>query len=291
MTELYERLSVPDLDQPVLLIALDGWIDAGLGAATARSQIEVTGQWRPVAVFDADTLLDHRARRPTMRIDDGVVAELAWPSIELLAGVDRRGADLLLLTGAEPDHQWRAFTDAVVDLALEFDVRSVHGLGAYPAPVPHTRPTRVVATAANPELAQRIGQVLGAIEVPAGIAAAIEHQASVAGIDAAGFWAQVPHYAAAMPYPAAALALLESLERVLGVDIVRGTLAADAEASRRRIDALIDGNPEHLAMLHQLESQIDREVGSGLPESDPGFLMTGEELAAELERFLRDEGA
>src|SRR4029453_11027347 len=101
------------------------------------------GETVPVASFDADPHLDHRARRPAMLLQDGVLASLTWPAIELRAASDAAGNDLLLLVGAEPDHQWRAFTRAIVELALELDTRMVVGLGAYPAPVPHTRPARL----------------------------------------------------------------------------------------------------------------------------------------------------
>src|SRR5262249_2044629 len=148
-----------------------------------------------LATFDTDALLDHRARRPTMQLVDGVQTALSWPSIELRLGTDAEGTEALFLLGAEPDHSWRAFPSAIADLALEFDVRLVSGLGAYPAPVPHTRPTRVVATATTPELAREVGFVPGRIDVPGGVHAAIERFCGDAGLPAVGLWAQVPHYA------------------------------------------------------------------------------------------------
>lgn len=285
MSELYDLIEQPELEEPVLLVVLDGWIDAGLGAATALAQLQRSTSWSPIAVFDADELLDHRSRRPTMRIDEGVVTDLQWPSIELLAGTDRIGNDVLLLAGAEPDHRWRAFADAVADLALDLEVRAVHGLGAYPAPVPHTRPSRVVATATSAELAELIGHVEGRIDVPGGIAAAIEQRCAEVGVPAAGLWAQVPHYAAAMPYPAAGVALLDALRRVAGLSFDPGSLADEALATHQRIDALIQGNPDHLEMVRQLEVQVDDQV----PTPPADFSMTGDELAAEIERFLNDD--
>jgi len=282
--DLYELLDRPDLVEPLLIVALDGWIDAGLGAASALEQLLELPGLEVVARFDADTLLDHRSRRPTMHLEDGRAHGLTWPAIELRAGRDIAGNDLLLLSGAEPDHRWRAFADTVVDLALVFDVRLVLGLGAYPAPVPHTRPVRVVSTATTAELAEQIGFLPGRIDVPAGVAAAIEERCAQAGLPAAGLWAQVPHYTAAMPYPAAGAALLAALARVGGLTLEPGALREEAQATHRRIEALIDGNPEHLAMVHQLEGQID----AAQPQEDPGFLMSGDDLAEELERFLRD---
>jgi proteasome assembly chaperone (PAC2) family protein len=283
---VYELLERPDLDAPLLVVSLEGWIDAGLAAATAMERILDHGDWVTVAEFDADELLDHRAHRPILHLDEGVVTEFRWPRIDLRAGTDAEGRDVLVLVGAEPDHRWRAFSDGVVELALELGVRQVHGLGAYPAPVAHTRSPRVVATASSAELANQIGTAPGRIDVPGGVSAAIEQLATERGIPAAGLWAQVPHYAAAMPYPAAALALLESLERVAGVRFDAVDLREEAQATRARLDGLIAGNPEHEAMVRQLEAQADAEPA---PE-DPAFYMSGDELAAELEEFLRDEG-
>ncbi|CAN5699234.1 hypothetical protein BH20ACT2_BH20ACT2_24820 [soil metagenome] len=159
MSSLYEFIERPDLESPLLVVALDGWIDAGLGAATATSTLLDQLDATTVAVFDADTLLDHRARRPMMHLVDGVNTSLTWPSIELRAAADQAGNDLLVLVGAEPDHTWQAFSRVVVDLALEFGVRMMIGLGAYPAATPHTRDTRLSITAGTAELAAELEQL------------------------------------------------------------------------------------------------------------------------------------
>jgi len=281
---LYEFVENPDLDSPVLVVVLDGWIDAGLGASAALETL--TGACSPelVAFFDADVLLDHRARRPTMHIEDGIQTGLSWPSIELKAGADLDGNDVLFLMGAEPDHRWRGFSTAVVNLALELGCRMCVGLGAYPAPVPHTRPTRIVATTAALELAERVGIIHGRIDVPAGVQAAIEEQAALMLLPAVGLWAQVPHYASAMPYPAAGAALIESLNDVAGLRFDTGGLHDDAVAARSRLDGLIADSDEHQQLVRQLEQQVD-----ALADSHGQPLPSGEELAAELERFLRDQ--
>src|SRR5690606_34101655 len=134
VSALYEFHEHPELESPALVVVLDGWIDAGLGAQQARACIDEQVDSILVATFDTDALLDHRARRPTMHLVDGVHAGLEWPSIELRAATDPAGNELLLLVGVEPDHQWQAFSSAVADLALELSVRLVVGLGAYPAP-------------------------------------------------------------------------------------------------------------------------------------------------------------
>lgn len=294
MSPLFELHARPELDAPVLVIALEGWIDAGFAAATALATIRAQTELDVVATFDADTLLDHRARRPTLHLADGLVTGVTWPAIELTATVDQVGNDVLLLVGAEPDHGWRAFSRAVVDLALEFGVRLVTGLGAYPAPAPHTRPTRVVATAGSPDLAQLVGFVPGRIDVPGGVAAAIEAQATEVGLPAVGLWAQVPHYAAAMPFPAAAAALLDALHRTAGVAFGTGTLLQEATSTRNRLDSLVADSPEHAELVRQLERQVDHEATRTAPAPGPGDgaleAVSGDELAEELERFLREQG-
>ena len=132
MSELYERIVVPELDRPVLVIGLEGWIDAGMGSANAMSALLTGADAETVASFDADRLLDHRARRPIMHLEDGLITGLTWPATELRAGLDERGADVAVLVGAEPDFEWLAFAEAVVELALELDCRSAVTLGAYP---------------------------------------------------------------------------------------------------------------------------------------------------------------
>jgi hypothetical protein len=284
---LFQRLEQPDLESPVLVVALDGWIDAGLGAQQARACILEQIDPVAVAIFDTDVLLDHRARRPTAHLVDGVHTRLEWPSIDLHAATDLAGNEFLLLTGAEPDHQWRAFSAAVVDLAMEFGVRLVTGLGAYPAPVPHTRPPGLASTATSRELADPIGYVDGSIAVPAGVHAAIETRAGELGLPAIGLWAQVPHYVAAMPYPAAAIALLDGLQRTAGLELEPRGLGELAAAARARIDELVAQNEEHVEMVAQLEAQADAMAND--PGGDLGPLPSGDELAAELERFLRDQ--
>ncbi len=285
MSDLFEFIERPDIKSPVLVMALDGWIDAGLGAQRALEAIRDQTDTIAVASFDADRLLDHRARRPTMELVDGVHRSLTWPEIRLDAAVDGDGSEFLLLSGAEPDHIWQAFSQAVIDLAFDFGASLLVGLGAYPAPVPHTRATGLASTATSRELADRVGFVQGSIAVPAGVQAAIEDRAGTVGIPAAGLWAQVPHYAAAMPYPAAAEALLEGLEHLTGLTFDREGLAVDAQEARERLDRLVADSEEHTELITQLEVQVDAQA-----EADNQPLPTGDELAEELQRFLREQG-
>ncbi len=288
--EIHERL---DLDAPVLIMALDGWIDAGAGAARATSALDDLLDSVLLASFDTDELLDHRARRPVMELVDGVNTGLSWPTIELRAATDGAGHDVLLLVGAEPDHTWRAFAAAAVDLALDFGTRLVLGLGAYPAPVPHTRPTQLASTATTAELAQRVGNAVGGtINVPAGVQAAIERQCAEVGLPAVGLWAQVPHYAAAMPYPAAAAALIDGVAEIGGLVLDSQELHDEAAATRVRLDGLVAESDEHRELVTQLEAHVDAQARGEWVEGDedaPLEMQSGDELAAELERFLRDQ--
>jgi len=285
---LYELIDEPELDAPVLVLALDGWIDAGMGAAGARAALLEGIETVTVATFDADSLLDHRARRPTMHLEEGVMTGLSWPTIELRAAKDADGNDLLLLAGAEPDHVWRAFSDAVVDLAMQFGTRMVVGLGAYPAPVPHTRPSRLAVSASELSLAESAA-VRTTVDVPAGVQAAIERRAHDVGLPAVGLWVQVPHYVSAMPYPAASAALLDGLGSVAALHFDTLPLLEEAASTRRRLDALVADNRDHLAMVQQLEASFDADQHPSAYGLGVGPLPSGDELAAELEQFLRDQ--
>jgi len=287
---LYELHDRPSLEEPVLVMVLEGWIDAGYAATTAAQTLLGGIDSYPVATFDTDSLLDHRARRPIMHLVDGVNTGLSWPSLELRAGVDAEGNDLLLLLGAEPDHAWRAFTEAALDLAQGFGTRMVVGLGAYPATVPHTRPVTMSVTAATPELASVSGLLRGTLDVPAGVQAVVERRCEELGIPAIGLWAQVPHYVSGdpMPYHAGSLALLRQLERMTSLSLPMGELAGAAEETRQRLDAAVQSNPEHLAMLHALEARHD-EMIQAAPTAEAD-IPSADELAAEVEQFLRDQG-
>lgn len=291
MNRLVELHHHPELDDPVLVVALEGWIDAGLGAANAASALLTGADAETVATFDADRLLDHRARRPIMHLVNGLITRLSWPATELRAGTDAAGRDLLMLVGAEPDFEWHAFTEAVVELAEDFGVRMLVTLGAYPAPVPHTRDTALAITTSSADLSDGLhGYVRGTLDVPGGVHAAIDVAANEAGIPAVGLWAQVPHYVASMPYPAASVALLEGLHELAGITPHLGELPADARSTRARLDELVSENPQHTEMVRQLEQLVDEGLAGSADEAPTiGFdrIPSGDELAAELQEFLR----
>jgi predicted ATP-grasp superfamily ATP-dependent carboligase len=240
-----------------------------------------------VATFDSDELLDFRARRPTLRIVNGVDTELRWATIRLHAATNRTGRTVLILTGPEPDMRWHRFVAEVVQLSSRLEVQLVIGLGAFPAPVPHTRPVRLVGTSTDAALAARVGFLPSSIDVPSGIQGALEFAFGEAGTPAVGLWARVPHYASAMPYPAASATLLDGLARMAELELDTAALRTAANTTHQQIEQLIAGSEEHAALVRQLEAQQDREQGPA--DTAFGVLPSADELAAELERFLRGE--
>lgn len=280
---------LPQLDQPVLVVMLQGWIDASNSAAAAMEVLEAGCDMSPVATFDSDTFIDYRARRPVMELRDGVNTALRWNEITLRAGTDLRGNPVLTLTGPEPDSQWRAFASAVTALSIRLGVYQMVALGAYPFATPHTRPSRLSCSSPSADVVASVPFLKNSVDVPAGVSAVLEHALTEAGIPSLGLWVQVPHYVSAMPYPAAASALLDGLRDVTGIMVPTATLDAEGSAQRARIDQLVSGNDEHAAMVGQLEAAYDAfaaETGS----VGPGEIPSGDELAAEFERFLRDQG-
>ena len=288
MTEIFEVHREPVLREPLLVVSLEGWVDAGLGATTAIASLLDTGHTEPLVTFNGEHFLDQRARRPVARIVNGITTELTWPRTVVQQGSDESGRDLLFLVGPEPDFHWRAFTDAVVGLARSWRVRMVVGLGAFPAPAPHTRPVKLAATApsGSSHLIEQVGVVQGELEVPAGVMAALELAFGNAGTPAVSLWARVPHYVAGMPFPEASAALIEGLAAVGGLSLDSSTLRRAADSSRRQVDQLIADNEEHQAMVRKLEESIDASEGNAMGVD---AVPSGDEIAAELERFLRGE--
>lgn len=281
--ELFEMVANPDLESPVLVLALEGWVEAAGATRASYQQIKRSSEMKLITRFNTDRLLDHRARRPTMKLVDGVIQRLDWPAIEINLLEQEGQRPLLLLHGPEPDHEWKSFAQSVVKVAIELNVELVVGLGSYPAAVPHTRPTRIACTASTPELVKKLEFVTATLEIPAGIQASIEVAAAAAGIPAIGIWAQVPHYLSATGFPPATMALLEGFTELTGIPIELGSLVEKSLATRSRLDDLIVQNPEHVTMLEKLEEAYDNLHDSRIQ------LPSGEDLAAELERFLRDQ--
>jgi proteasome assembly chaperone (PAC2) family protein len=274
---LYRLNEAPELDSPVMVAALEGWVDAGAAGTTAASQL--AGEGTVVAAFDADAIYDYRARRPTLDIVDGRPRSLDWPALEVRA-VRVGERDILVLAGPEPDYRWRELSEAVVELSRTLGVASWASMGAIPAAVPHTRPVPILATASiSGLLPEGIRQGPdGLLRVPSACLSVLELAASSAGIPAVGFFAQVPHYVNAS-YPAASIALLNALGRHLGIEPPVGQLATRALERRNLLDAAAASDEDTKAHVERLELLVDE---ARLPE--------GDELIADIERFLREGG-
>jgi proteasome assembly chaperone (PAC2) family protein len=271
----YRLEEAPDLDAPVIVAALEGWVDAGSAGTVAAAQLAEDGTL--VATFDADAIYDYRARRPTLDIVDGRPMTLAWPKLELTAA-RIGGRDLLVLHGPEPDYRWRELTADVVEVAKRLGVASWASLGAIPAAVPHTRPVPILATAsAAGLLPEGIRQGPdGLLRVPSACLSVLELAASANGIPAIGLFAQVPHYVNAT-YPAASIALLTALGRHLGIEPPVGQLATRALERRNLLDAATATDEDTKAHVERLEGLVDE-----------ARLPVGDELIADIERFLRE---
>jgi predicted ATP-grasp superfamily ATP-dependent carboligase len=292
MADGYEELIQVDgwpdqLRRPVLILGMEGWIDAGLGGGAAVATLLEEMKTEVFATFDSDALIDQRARRPVLRVVNGINTSLTWPEITLRRG-DNGDRSVIILSGPEPDIRWKQFTREVVSVSIRLGVEMVIGLGAFPAPVPHTRPMSLVATATTQELADEVGYLPASIDVPAGIQASLERAFADAGIPAVGMWARVPHYAAGMPYPGASEALLDKLRELTGIMVDTSGLHEAATTTLEQLDRLIAGSAEHSAMVRQLEQQHDDESHTQAA-FDLSDLPSGEEIAAELERFLRGD--
>ena len=280
---LFEFIQLKELEKPVLILALDGWIDSSGIASSVKDSLLSKAQSETMVKFDTDKLLDHRARRPILSLNNGVVENLEWPSIELLHIDGLEGPDACLLHGPEPDHEWKNFAQIITNICDDLDVSLVVGLGAYPAAVPHTRPTRLSCTAGSAEMAEKLDFVTASVKVPAGLQAVIENETAIMGIPSIGLWAQVPHYLSTGPYPPAAVELLEGLRTLSGVYSPDLQLDRKALNTRSHLDQLIGGNEEHLAMIEKLEIAYDQLNNSDIS------LPSGDDLAEELQSFLRSQ--
>ncbi|MFZ4811656.1 MAG: proteasome assembly chaperone family protein [Ilumatobacteraceae bacterium] len=288
---LHEPL--PHLEAPVLVSALAGWIDASGAAAAALAMVAAACDVRTVATFDGDLFIDYRARRPMMELREGVNERIVWPEIVLQVGRTPEGTDVVVLTGPEPDAAWQMFAATLTELVGRLGVDTAVFLGAYPFATPHTRPSRLSCSTPSRELVETLGLLRNSVDVPAGVSAILEHALHDAGIAAVGLWAQVPHYLGTMSFPAASVALIDGLEQVAGVRVDATLLRNEATLQRERIDQLVESNNEHQAMVGQLETLYDQFDGEQLALPMATFsnedLPSGDELAAEFERFLRDQ--
>jgi hypothetical protein len=282
------REPLPGLVEPVLIVMLSGWIDASNAAANAMAAIREECECRVVGTFDPDLFIDYRARRPTMELRDGVNTRLVWSEIELAVGRDVDGRDVLTLSGPEPDSQWRRFASSVAALAGHLGATTMVTLGAYPFASPHTRPARLSCSSPSADVVDAVPFLKNSVDVPAGMGAVLEHALTDVGVPSLGLWVQVPHYLSTMAHPEASVALLNGLQHVAGVRIAATKLRDESTRQRVRLDDLVAANDEHLTMVRQLEVAYDATVEEA-GHLDPASLPSGDELAADFERFLREQ--
>jgi predicted ATP-grasp superfamily ATP-dependent carboligase len=291
---------VPELDAlpggPVLIHSLEGFLDAGNAAGLATEHLLASSAGRVVASFDIDAFYDYRARRPPMTFNEDHYEGYETPRLVVRLNHDRRGTPYLLMHGPEPDTHWEAFALAVRAVVERLRVRLTVSLGAVPMAVPHTRPVMLTNHATVPGLLVFENVWKGQIRVPANAQSLLELRLGGWGHPAMGFVAHIPHYVAQLDYPAAAATMLEAVEVVTGLEWQLDELEAAGRAKAVEIASQIEDSEEVREVVSGLEQQYDAfhrtddsentgEPGA-LPLAEEQHLPTGEELGAELERFL-----
>jgi proteasome assembly chaperone (PAC2) family protein len=278
----------PDgLRAPALVCGFKGWNDAADAASTAISFVGGALNARRFATIDPEEFYDFQATRPRITLVNGDTREIVWPAVELFeARVPRAPRDLILLSGSEPSFRWRGFTQVIIELAEAIGTQLVVTLGSLLADVPHTRPVAVTGLASDPALVSRLGLAPSSYEGPTGIVGILHAACQQAGLPSASLWAAVPHYIAATPNPKAALALVRKLEGLVGVAVDGSGLESAAGDYERQVNLAVQSDPDVQAFVERLEQASseteDDEVSGPLP--------SGETIARDLQRFLRQRG-
>jgi predicted ATP-grasp superfamily ATP-dependent carboligase len=284
---------LPELGRPVLLHALTGFVDAGSAGQLAREHLLESLNSQVIAVFDIDQLLDYRSRRPIMHFSADHWESYDEPKLELHALRDDDDVPFLLLTGPEPDLQWERFIAAVAGLIERLQVKLTIGIHAIPMSVPHTRPAGVTAHGTRPELISGYEPWIADVRVPASVTNLLEFRLGQQGLAAMGYAAHVPHYLADSEYPQAAELLLSSVSRGTGLLLPTDELRVASERVRAEIERQLGENQQAEAVVHALEEQYDafaRSAGRGSLLARSADLPTAEEIGAEFERFLAQQG-
>jgi proteasome assembly chaperone (PAC2) family protein len=277
----------PDrLRAPALVCAFKGWNDAADAASTALTFVGSTLGARRFAKIDPEEFYDFQSARPQVKLVDGESREIVWPAVEIYeARVPRAPRDLILLVGTEPSMRWRTFTKVIVELAEALGTQLVVTLGALLADVPHSRPVSVTGLASDPVLISRLGLTRSTYEGPTGIIGVLHAACQQDGLPSASLWAAVPHYVAATPNPKASLALVRKLEGLLGVVVDASELEGAAGEYERQVNAAVQSDPDVQAFVERLEQAATTDI-----DDDPGPLPSGETIARDLQRFLRQRG-
>lgn len=272
------------LGRRVLVVAFDGWNDAGEAASALISQLRENGSYEPVYSVDPELYFDYQYTRPQIATDAEGHRALTWPEATLLrpARITRGGTQLWLLTGVEPARAWQGFAAEFIDVALREDVTGIITIGSMMSDVPHTRPISVFSGSENEQVRGALDLERSSYEGPVGILSVLSQAADAVGIPTASLWASVPHYVAGhTPSPKATLALLERLEALTGASVPHGELATDSAAWEASIDAAAADDEEMTEYIRQLERTRDTWDS---PEA------SGDAIAQEFERYLRRRG-
>jgi hypothetical protein len=281
----------PTPPEPVLVMVLDGFVDAGAAARLATDSLLASGPGQRVARFDVDQLVDYRSRRPPLRFETDRWTSYSAPELDVVALTDTGGTGFLLLSGPEPDTQWERFAAAVEQLVAQLGVRLVVNMTGIPMAVPHTRPIGVTVHGTSPDLTEGHDALFANAEVPGSAVALTEYRLGEAGHAAMGFAVHVPHYLARAEYPQAARVLVDHLAVAAGLYLSTEALTAAAERADREIAEQVAGSEEVAQVVAALERQYDTVVSGGTERSGAGLggeLPSADELAAEVERFLAD---
>ncbi|HEY3577634.1 MAG TPA: PAC2 family protein [Gaiellaceae bacterium] len=274
--------SRPELRRPVLIAAFRGWNDGGQGATLGGSFLAKQWGAESFAEIDCENFYDFQAVRPNVSLEDGLTRKIEWPSNTFLhapiPGLDR---DAVILLGVEPNLRWKTYTGLVLELVQDLQVELVVTLGSLLADVPHTRPAPVSAAASDQMLVEELGVEPSRYEGPTGIVGILLDSCRRAGVPAVSLWAAVPHYVSLAPSPRAALALCRRLGELVGTDIEVSELEQAAEEYTEQVTEAVKSDDETAAYVDELERRVDlMEAAEELP--------SGESLAAELTRFLRE---
>ena len=288
MGETIEYHAHPELRSPVLVAAFRGWNDAGDAASFAAQHLARVWSSTPLASIDPEDFYDFQATRPEVELVDGETRKITWPTNDF-SFAQLRGAehDVIVLVGTEPNLRWRTFAEAIVSLARRFDVGLVITLGALLADVPHSRPVPVTGTAGEQALIERLGLQRSRYEGPTGIVGVLHDACARAGIDSASLWAAVPHYLAVSPNPKGALALVDKAVSLVGWPAEVDDLHRATAAYEQRVAEMVSSDEDVTAYVKLLEERDDERHEEAMDETQ---LPSGDALAAELERFLRDRG-
>jgi proteasome assembly chaperone (PAC2) family protein len=268
--------------------AFKGWNDAGDAASAALQFVGSSLDASRFATLDPEEFYDFQATRPTIRLTEGRTRAITWPTIEIYeARVPRAPRDLVLLGGPEPSMRWRTFCSSITELAEALGCQMVVTLGALLADVPHTRPVHITGLSSDESLVERLGVSSGNYEGPTGITGVLHGACGEAGIPSASLWASVPHYVAAAPNPKAALALVRRLELLVGVTVDAGELESAAADYERQVSLAVQSDPDVQAFVERLEQAAEDDPDQSL---DPTELPSGDVIAREFQRFLRQRG-